>query len=149
MYGRERQYVLSEKIVHDSVRRLQQSNIKNSGYGPLTKDSVNSNLIVCLFLDCLPDIQLLISPPISLLYNKSFSLITFILFSFDVRLQKLVDDLKFTTNVAIRDLELIKQDTVGLRESEKMLRGVRATILRVRRLDFYAYLLSSCGMIAD
>ena len=48
MYGRERQYVLSEKIVHDSVKRLQQSNMKNSRYRPWTFNSIIMNLIICL-----------------------------------------------------------------------------------------------------
>lgn len=68
MYGRERQYVLSEKIVHDSVKRLQQSNVKNSRYGPWTFDSVNLNLSICLFLDYLTDIQLSIYLPNLLLF---------------------------------------------------------------------------------
>ena len=47
MYGRERQYVLSEKIVQDSVKRLQQSNIKNSRYRPQTLNSVILILFIC------------------------------------------------------------------------------------------------------
>ena len=57
MYGRDRQYVLSEKIVHDSVKRLQQLNIKNSRYRPWTLNSViiseNDFLSITRVTDCI------------------------------------------------------------------------------------------------
>ena len=56
-----------------------------------------------------------------------------------------MDKLKFSSKVALRDLELIKQDTVGLRESEKMLRGTRAAMLRVRQCNIDYFIFDSSG----
>jgi hypothetical protein len=49
---------------------------------------------------------------------------------------------------AQRDLELIREDTIGLRESEKELRGTRAGILQVRTVRATVYELCSAVRVA-
>ena len=205
MYGRERRYVLSEKITQDASKRLKTSyqEVTRWSSSLCHSRSPSLNLNICILylpLSLSLSLSLLISlsPSLSLFLSLSLSKLFFYLFislsiciymyvcaflslsvtfSLSLSLSLLINSLNFPTKLNSfcwydvygpieyllqhiyattwlsflfirlkrelseeqsvrvglqRDLALLKEDSLGLRESERSLRGARAATLGVR-----------------